>query len=115
MAQGLATTVLVVEDEEPVREVVVRALLRYGHTVVAAASCSDASKHPGPFDVGIFDIGLGDGDGIELATELLRQGRVARAIFYTGGADPARITQAVELGTVVSKGDGLEPLLRALG
>jgi ActR/RegA family two-component response regulator len=113
--EGRPSTVLVVEDEELVREVVVRALSFYGHTVVTAASCSEALKHPGPFHVGIFDIRLGDGCGIELAAELLRQGRVARAIFYTGGADPARITRAVDLGTVVSKGDGLEPLLRALG
>jgi DNA-binding NarL/FixJ family response regulator len=113
--EGTTWTVLVVEDEELVREVVVRALSLFGHTVVAVVSCLEALKQNGPFDIGIFDIGLGDGCGIELATKLLRQDTVARAIFYTGGADPGQISRAAELGAVVSKGAGLAPLLRAVG
>jgi DNA-binding NarL/FixJ family response regulator len=113
--EGVAITVLVVEDEELVREVVVRALSLFGHTVVAVVSCLEALKQNGPFDIGIFDIGLGDGCGVELAAELLRRSIVSRAVFYTGGSDSGRMTRAAELGTVVSKGSGLEPLLRAVG
>jgi DNA-binding NarL/FixJ family response regulator len=108
-------TVLVVEDEDSVRRLLSQALSAEGHSVVAAASCSETANHPGPFDVGIFDISLGDGCGVELAAELLRQGKVARAIFFTGGVDAARISRACALGTVVSKGDGIGSLLAALG
>jgi CheY-like chemotaxis protein len=111
----MTTTVLVVEDEELVREVVVRLLSTKGHEVVTAASCAEALKQSGPFDAAIFDIGLGDGCGIDLAAELLPQGRVHRAIFYTGGAALDRLTRAAGLCIVVSKGGGMEPLLRALG
>jgi DNA-binding response OmpR family regulator len=112
---GDANTVLVVEDEESMRRLVALTLSASGHRVVAAASCAETLDHPGPFALGIFDISLGDGCGVELAAELLRQGRVARVIFFTGGVEPDRISRAGALGTVVSKGDGIESLLRALG
>jgi two-component system, OmpR family, KDP operon response regulator KdpE len=109
----LAKAVLVVEDEELVREVVVRLLSTRGYEVVTAASCAEALKQSGPFDVGIFDIGLGDGCGIELAAGLLHHGKVGRAIFYTSGADSGRITRAGKLGILVGKGSGMDLLLRA--
>jgi DNA-binding NtrC family response regulator len=112
--EAMTSTVLVVEDDGHLRKAVARTLSARGHRVVAAASCCETLQHPGPFAVGIFDIALGDGDGVALATDLLRRGRVARAIFFTGSVDVSQVTRAAEIGTVVSKGQGMAPLLRAL-
>ena len=112
--EAMARTVLLVEDDDPMRKAVTRTLSARGHKVVAAASCCETLQHPGPFAVGIFDIALGDGDGVDLATDLLRQGRVARAVFFTGSVSLSQVSRAAEVGTVVSKGNGMEPLLRAL-
>jgi CheY-like chemotaxis protein len=106
--------VLVVEDYDAIRRNVARLLSIRGCDVETAASCSEALERLGPFGVGIFDCSLSDGDGVELAAALIRLGRVARATFYTGGSDPARIARAVKVGAVVIKGDGMETLLRAV-
>jgi DNA-binding response OmpR family regulator len=94
-----ALRILVVEDDETVRRSVVRQLRQRGDHVVAAATCRDA-RSAGTFGIGVFDVDLPDGNGIELAGELLAQGSVKAVVFHTGHASqPAR-----ELGTVVLKG-----------
>ena len=108
-------TVLLVEVHDVVRRAVARLLSAKGYEVATAASCSKALSQAGPFAVGIFDLSVGDGDGVALAADLLRQGRISRAIFYTGSAEPAQINAASEVGEVISNGDGTKKLLRALG
>ena len=114
VAGGGAGSVLVVDDDEPLRRTPARTLLANGNEVTTAGSCSEAMSLAGPFDVGIFDIQLGDGCGVELAAAMLADGKVQRAVFYTGGAAFSQIVRAVEIGTVVSKGDGVATLLRAV-
>jgi CheY-like chemotaxis protein len=65
---------LVVEDHQPTREVLERLLRRQGHAVESASSVEAALARAaaGRFDLVISDIGLPDGDGVELMVQLTR-------------------------------------------
>ena len=106
--------VLVVEDDDGVRRAICRALMAVGCHAVMATSCAEARAQAGSFAIGVFDIQLGDGCGVELAAELLRDGKIPRAIFFTGGADGTTLLRALKLGNVISKADGVETLARAV-
>jgi len=70
--------VLVVEDEDLVREIVTEGLAEDGHTVIEAPSAEDAlaMKHTdGPPDVVVTDVNLGQGmTGLALVEEVHRRG-----------------------------------------
>jgi DNA-binding response OmpR family regulator len=88
--------VLLVEDEEPVRRVVRRALSASGYQVLEAGDGSQALKqwegHPSVIDLVITDMVLPGMTGRELALELLQRRHDARVIImsgYTGETYPA--------------------------
>jgi signal transduction histidine kinase/ActR/RegA family two-component response regulator len=89
-------TVLLVEDEEPVRRVVKRALSASGYRVLEAGDGAEAIRqwegHASPIDLVITDMVLPGMTGRELAFELLRRRHDARVIImsgYTGETYPA--------------------------
>ncbi|MGC4075373.1 MAG: PAS domain S-box protein [Nibricoccus sp.] len=63
---------LIVEDHKPTRDVVVRLLRRNGHQVTPTGSVCEAmaAAEKGSFDAVISDLGLPDGTGVELMTQL---------------------------------------------
>ena len=65
--------VLVVDDEEMIREVLVRQLQRLGYRPQAAASGHEAVEAmlPGRYAAALLDIGLPDIDGVETLRRLL--------------------------------------------
>jgi len=107
--------ILLVEDERQLSRAISRRLRGYGFDVVAAPTIAMARVLECRFRVGIFDIDLGDGSGIDLAREFLACDRVGRAIFFTATADEAALRCAGEVGPVVSKREGVEALLPVLG
>lgn len=60
--------------------------------------------------LGVFDVDLPDGDGVELAQELLRVGQVKAVVFYTGRP----VNRAADVGTVVTKGSDAAELRAAV-
>jgi len=64
--------VLVVEDDEPIAAILVRALERDGHAVIRASSGGHALDRAadGAFDVVLLDLGLPDLDGVTVCREL---------------------------------------------
>ena len=63
--------ILIVEDEQKVSRFVERALSEQAYTVRVAASCKAArdALADSPYDAVVLDLGLPDGDGLELLRE----------------------------------------------
>jgi CheY-like chemotaxis protein len=96
---------LVIEDHEPTLAVLKRLLCRHGHDVLTACTVKDAlllaTTHP--FDLVISDIGLPDGNGIDLMRQLTKDYGL-RGIALTGygmAADHAKTQQAGFLAHLV--------------
>jgi CheY-like chemotaxis protein len=109
-----SNSLLMVEDDRQLSRAVSRALGRFGHSVIAAPSFATAQVLACRFDIGVFDIQLGDGDGIDLAEEMLGDGRVEHVVFFTAERDPVALERAGRLGPVVHKQEGVEALLPIL-
>lgn len=105
---------LMVDDDPVVLRAAERFFARRGHDLHGAGSCAAARSVQGPFDGAVLDLDLGDGHGLDLATELLASGTVPLVVFYSGtSATDARV-DASALGTFVSKASGLHALLNAV-
>jgi CheY-like chemotaxis protein len=94
---------LLVEDNPAVGRAIAKSLRAQGHTVTLVNTCAEARATATHHDVGVFDITLPDGDGIELCEQLLKERRVAGALFCSGSVDDLLIERAQETAPVVSK------------
>lgn len=87
------TTILVVEDEEPIRDLVATALRFRGYAVETAeggVAALGASRDASP-DLIVLDVNLPDLDGFSLVRKLRAAGDVVPVIFLTARDDPADI------------------------
>ncbi len=102
---------LLVEDDLLLARGLERTLQLKGVRVRHASRCALAALLTGPFPVGVFDIELPDGCGVELARLLAKRGVVGSVVFYTACTDPQRLARARELGHVFVKSANLHSLL----
>jgi len=91
---------LVVDDEAPVREMLVTFLSDRGHSVEAAETGSAALALAAsvPFDCVFLDINMPVMNGIETLKELLRRNPEAVVIMISGAGDEELAKQALDLG-----------------
>ena len=94
---------LLVEDNGAVGRAIAKSLRAQGHQVTLVHNCADARTTLGYFDVGIFDIALPDGDGIELCELLLKDRRIGGALFCSGSIDDLLLERAQETAPIISK------------
>jgi DNA-binding response OmpR family regulator len=78
-------TVLIVEDDDLARALATESLGRDGYRVVEAASVAEARQMLSrePVELVVLDLGLPDGSGLELLTDLRRTGDIA-VVVVTG-------------------------------
>jgi signal transduction histidine kinase len=85
---GGTETVLVVEDEDEVRELATEILGQYGYTVLAAADGESAvrlaAQHPGPIHLVLTDVVMPRLNGWELARRLTAARPDTRVLYMTG-------------------------------
>lgn len=112
--EGNPIRVLVVEDDIEVSRAVTRQLRAHGYEVVVTPSCATTEALTCCFDIGVFDIELSDGNGADLAATLLASGLVDNVVFFTATTFGPYLRQAVAVGQVVHKRDGIEALVHAL-
>ena len=105
---------LLVDDDELTARSVQRLLKRAPQGVVHVGSCKAARQLTTEFSTGILDVELGDGDGIDLAMELLATGRLESVVFYTACVEAERLRHARRLGEVIVKGASGRDLLDAV-
>ncbi len=105
---------LLVEDNAPIGRAIAKALRAQGHTVTLAHTYAQARNAGGYHDVGVFDITLPDGDGIELCELLTGEGRIGTALFCSGSIDDLLLDRAQQSAPVISKEVSFWELCRAI-
>lgn len=105
---------MLVEDEPTLARALGRLLSRVGFEVCVVASCAEARRATGTFSIGVFDIDLPDGDGIDLAEHLGRTQIVRRAVFFSGTTVARQRVRAGRLGPFVEKSKGFPDLQAAI-
>ncbi|MDP6978194.1 MAG: PAS domain S-box protein [Myxococcota bacterium] len=97
-------TIMVVEDSEPVRNLVVRCLERHGYAVLQAGSGSEALKlsnrHEGPIELFLCDVVLPKMDGIELGKRVHTARPDSGVIFMSGFTDDGLARHGVDAGDI---------------
>lgn len=97
--------VLVVEDDDTVREVVIAHLRRGGHRVIDARSGEDALEavaDRSPPDVAVVDLGLPEMDGFTLVDELRYRAECEdmAVVFLSGRVEAAQVEEGRRRGGV---------------
>jgi two-component system KDP operon response regulator KdpE len=97
--EAAPASILVVEDDASVADVLVTALARRGHHVAIATSAASARDRlsRANVDVVLLDLGLPDGDGLELCAEL-RTWYQYPILIITAEGDEARVVEALDAG-----------------
>ncbi len=93
--------VLVVGDDELQARETALVLRGAGYDVIHAGSCAAARRLKVAFEIGLFDVELADGDGVELAGSLLAEGHVRRVVFRSAIEAAATLRDARRLGPVL--------------
>ena len=121
IANDAPTSVVIVEDHSLIRDGLrmLLALERKFQLVGEAGTVADAmtviaGKQP---TIVIIDVGLPDGDGIELASTLIKTDSVLRVLMLTGDLSSATVARALAVGAhgYVHKQHNADELFAALG
>lgn len=81
---ALSKKVLVVDDEDTIRETLALGLSDFGWEVTMCSDCSSALKHNSPFDVYLLDLSLPGEDGFQLAASLRKKFGKVPIVLLTG-------------------------------
>jgi two-component system OmpR family response regulator len=84
-------SILVVEDEDPIRELVSTALRFKGFDITSVGSGREAlaEARNTPFDLLVLDVNLPDVDGFEITRKLRADGNDVPVVFLTARDDPS--------------------------
>ncbi len=112
-------TIVLVEDHDQLRTLLVRVLSGAGHRVVAAVDTAREGEQEvlahRP-DVAVIDNQLPDGLGVDLCRRLAQAAPDVFLLLHTGVATEALALQAVQAGVVVvPKATRADDLLAAIG
>jgi two-component system cell cycle sensor histidine kinase/response regulator CckA len=92
------TTILVVDDEAGIRELILKILRRHGYQVLEAANGEEAlaifGQHPGAIDLLITDVMMPRLGGPELVGRLQRQGINPKVLYVSGFTGDANMFAA---------------------
>jgi two-component system catabolic regulation response regulator CreB len=96
----LNQTILLVEDEKEIADTLNYALSSEGFEPVWVSSCEAAlsSISRGSYDLGIFDIGLPDGNGFELLKTIRNSGNDMPILFLTARGEEIDRIVGLEIG-----------------
>jgi DNA-binding response OmpR family regulator len=85
-----ATSVLVVEDDWGIASQLVRGLSRGGYDVAHVTTGQEALNRADP-DVVVLDLGLPDGDGVDVCRKLRERSGMAIIVVTARGEEPERV------------------------
>ena len=88
-----------VEDDHATRDVMAMLLKINGHKVTSAPNLTEALKiNPDDFDILISDIGLGDGTGLDLMSNIRRIGSDLPGIAVSGFGTEEDVQDSLAVG-----------------
>jgi len=90
MVRTPPATILIVDDEEPIRRLVDRILQSAGYVTRVASSGADAlavADGPEPIDLMVTDMMMPEMNGDEVARRLRQKYPALKVLYYTGFAD----------------------------
>jgi len=98
MFEGMS--LLIVEDDEPLRERLARALAQRGLEVRASATAAEAERmaRDDPPELVLVDLRIGNDSGLNLIPALKQIDEATRIVVLTGYGSVATAVQAVRLG-----------------
>jgi two-component system cell cycle sensor histidine kinase/response regulator CckA len=103
LGRGGHETVLLVEDEETLRQLLAQVLATLGYAVLAAESGEEAlrlvSRQPGPIHLALTDVVLPGIDGCELARRLAGEHPETRTLFMSGHDSEELLRHGLSPGT----------------
>lgn len=97
--------VLIVDDDPSIRVALGRLLRLAGHETTELGGAAEVAIHRDCHEVGIFDLELGDGSGLDAARSAVARRIVRRVVFFSGTASHSLIEEAARLGHFISKPD----------
>lgn len=95
-APELTARILVVDDDDALREMIGTALSLRGAEVVTAANGDEARSAEGIFDIALIDMMLDECRGDELLASLRRRGSVSAAMLVTGAVQKPKLVAGGE-------------------
>lgn len=107
--------ILIVDELAACGSDTARLLRRYGYSVTTATSALEVSGlSQQQFDCGVFGCVLPDGDGIQVASRLLRAETIRRAVFFCAMDDAETTARAQTIGSCVDRSYGIRELERVI-
>lgn len=101
--------ILVIDDEDPIRNLLARMIELEGYKVWKASDCQSALKllKAKPFDVVLCDVFLPDGNGVDFIREIKKHRPEAEVILLTAHGNIPDGVQAIKNGAFdyITKGD----------
>lgn len=101
--------ILVIDDEDPIRNLLARMIELEGYKVWKASDCQSALKllKAQPFDVVLCDVFLPDGNGVDFIREIKKHRPEAEVILLTAHGNIPDGVQAIKNGAFdyITKGD----------
>ena len=101
---GGTETILLVDDEDPIRDFASEAFERYGYTVLKASSGEEAleifESRPLDIDLVIMDIGMPGMGGFRCLSEIIQRDPSAKVIIVSGYSVNGQVKKALEAGAV---------------
>ncbi len=96
-----APTILVVEDDDALRERLVRALRDRGYLAQGAATAAEvATLSDEPAEYAVVDLRIGEQSGLDVLRLLLARDPATRVVMLTGYGSIATAVEAMRLGAV---------------
>ena len=99
MTTTSSARILLVEDDLRIRQELQEALGGEGYAVEHSGSVRDAMiALCGSFDLVLLDLGLPDGDGLDLCRDLRRQGKATPVVVLTARDQPHQRVRGLDVG-----------------
>lgn len=110
--------ILVIDDEDPIRNLLARMIELEGYKVWKASDCQSALKllKAQPFDVVLCDVFLPDGNGVDFIREIKKHRPEAEVILLTDHGNIPDGVQAIKNGAFdyITKGDDNRKIIPAI-